>query len=343
MSTVLQYDSPTASAVAPTEIKPNLGAVEHSTRSFLGLIRDWKARTISVGSALSEPARETQKQVANYVVAYSDALKSAESGYTAAEEGLTLTNQKDWAKISQAECDDYIAGMVAISKTGEERSKKALAGFRHVRVGINEALTRIDQGNLGMHEAAGQANEYIVLQTNLSVLGDFENLMKWYISWWTQTSMEESYQANRIQGMAKKTTKLGVDAAVRKWTSLKESYMDYTLKMQRVQDDYPDVFELSSEKKTLSGDFTSSSPRIEFEGRPQISELQSDVTIAIKPPSVEEKAEARGPGETDLSTDRASHGDIFIPHKIDPDNEARFVKADDPMVKRQWWQRCLCQ
>lgn len=48
--------------------------------------------------------------------------------------------------------------------------------------------------------------------------------------------MEESYQASKMQSLAKKTTKLGMGAAIRKWETLKESYQDYTIKVGKFLD-----------------------------------------------------------------------------------------------------------
>lgn len=134
---------------------PDLNAIEESTRTFLELIREWNERTISASSALyvntctsrtisidsrvtafrPELAEETRKQVASYVAAYNNALKSAQVGHTAAEEGRAIT-AIEWSKISQAERDGYIAEMINISKEGKKHAQEALEGFHKVGKGI---------------------------------------------------------------------------------------------------------------------------------------------------------------------------------------------------------------
>lgn len=120
----------------------------------------------------SEPAKETQMHIQKYVGAHSYALDSAQYGFTAAEEGLALTKRTNLSKDDPSELAEYIAGMIRISKKGEERSKAALDEFRSVKRGIIQvgrdflphlryliqAQSRIHQEDVDSDQASGKAS-----------------------------------------------------------------------------------------------------------------------------------------------------------------------------------------
>ncbi|KDR78019.1 hypothetical protein GALMADRAFT_1298142 [Galerina marginata CBS 339.88] len=225
---------------------PDLESLETSTKVFLGAIRVWHSN-IDSSNVSSKAVTITRQYVGDYVRAFNTGLDSAQHGYTFSVDGMALAEKLESAP-SEEERDNYIKSMIQFASDGKERAEAALDGFRGVRRRIKQGIQELKSED---GDAAGIDSEIAILRQNDSVLRDFERILDWYISWWNEKTMESTYVETKMQNL-NGSGKFARKGVVSKWNSLRESYLTYTTKMHRLQDDYYDVFKVGIEGQKMS-------------------------------------------------------------------------------------------
>lgn len=93
-----------------------------------------------VACTRSGVAQETGKHIQKFVGAFDTALKAAQDGHDAASEGLTWAQYTAKPDADKSTKQQYMKGMIKISKEGKDRSENALKGFREAKQGIAKVL-----------------------------------------------------------------------------------------------------------------------------------------------------------------------------------------------------------
>jgi len=188
----------------------------------------------------SDALKKITKQAHTYTEAIHFSISAAQQGFNVANDALTLCQSVNSGEKTKEEVGEFAYSMLKLGEEAYSKAQECLNKFRNVR----QVLT-------GLIDGAKASTEHSVefVEGKLKPLEEgiplFEGLMtniSTYITWWNWLELKTNAQVENAKQLQVHYAAMRQRSVTAKWAELKEAFVQYTEKIERLEDTHPELF-----------------------------------------------------------------------------------------------------